>query len=293
MARRNSVDRVAQSVTYLLVAVALLPLALVLIYTVLNGLPAVTDPAFFLNSERPLGVPGGGIAHALVGTVFLVGMASLLAIPLGTLAGIYLVEYGRNPVGDVVRLASDVMVGAPSIAVGLFAYSLLVAPFHHFSAVSGSVALAVLMLPVVIRTTEAAVDLVPSTLREAGVALGLPRWRVSLQLVLRAALPGVTTGALLAVARAGGETAPLLFTGFGNPLFSIDPTGPMAALPLVVFHYALTPYKQLQSQAWGAALVLVVLVMLVNLGTRAALRRQAPVVQGATGVRVRKHSAIP
>jgi phosphate transport system permease protein len=275
--RRRAVDLAARGLTYALAGVALIPLVLVLAYTLVKGLPAVTDLSFFLNSERPVGIPGGGVAHALIGTLMMVGIASWLSIPVGVLAGIYLVEYGRNRAGDLVRLCSDVMVGAPSIAIGLFAYAILVAPFHHFSALSGSVALAILMLPVVIRTTEAAIELVPSTLREAGVALGLPRWRVSLQLVLRAALPGVTTGCLLAVARAGGETAPLLFTGFGNPTFSLDPTGPMAALPLIVFHDALTPYTQLQNAAWGAALVLVALVLVINLGTRLALRRQTPV----------------
>jgi phosphate transport system permease protein len=274
----------ARSVIYLLTALALVPLFLVLLYTVLNGLPALTDPSFFLNAERPLGVPGGGIANAIVGTLIMVGIASLASIPVGVLGAIFLVEYGRNRVGDIVRLASDVLVGAPSIAIGLFAYSLLVAPFHHFSALAGALALAVLMLPVVIRTSEGALDLVPSTLREAGVALGLPRWRVSLQLVLRAALPGVTTGALLAVARAGGETAPLLFTGFGNPILSLDPSGPMAALPLVVFHYALTPYRQLQNEAWGAALVLVAMVLVINLTTRFALRRQTSVAGGRPGM---------
>src|SRR6185312_8167741 len=173
-----------------------------------------------------------------------------------------------------VRLASDVLVGAPSIALGLFAYALIVVPMRHFSAISASVALAILMLPVVIRTTESAVGLIPGGLRESGLALGLPRWRVSVQLILPAAAPGVITGALLAVARAAGETAPLLFTGFGNPFLSFDPTRPMSALPLIVFHDALTPYRALQDQAWGAALLLVAIVLVVNLASRFVLRRQ-------------------
>jgi phosphate transport system permease protein len=167
-----------------------------------------------------------------------------------------------------------VLVGAPSIAIGLFAYAILVVPLHHYSAISASAALSILMLPVVIRTTESAVGLIPGGLRESGLALGLPRWRVSLQLILPAAAPGVITGALLAVARAAGETAPLLFTAFGNPLWSVDPTNAMSALPLIVFRDALTPYAELHDQAWGAALVLVTMVLIVNLASRWVLRRQ-------------------
>jgi phosphate transport system permease protein len=173
-----------------------------------------------------------------------------------------------------VRLGSDVMVGTPSIAIGLFVYAFLVVPFHHFSAWSGAVALAVLMLPIVIRTTEGAVSLIPNGLRESGLALGLPRWRVSVQLILPAAAPGVITGSLLAVARAAGETAPLLFTAFGAHILLLDPNGPMQTLPLSVYQNALQPFKSLQDQAWGAALVLIVLVLGINLVSRWVLRRQ-------------------
>lgn len=262
------------SVMYALTGLALVPLGLVLWYTTAKGLPAVSHPEFFFNVERPTGIPGAGVANALVGTAIMVGLASLAAIPVGVLSGIYLVEYGHGRWANWVRLASDVLVGAPSIALGLFAYAILVAPLHHFSGISASAALAILMLPVVIRTTESAVGLIPGGLRESGLALGLPRWRVSLQLILPAAAPGVITGALLAVARAAGETAPLLFTGFGNPFFTIDPTHPMAALPMIVFRNALTPYKDLQEQAWGAALVLVIMVLTINLASRWVLRRQ-------------------
>ncbi|HXM58025.1 MAG TPA: phosphate ABC transporter permease PstA [Candidatus Dormibacteraeota bacterium] len=272
--RRHVSNLVARVAMYVFAAIALLPLSLVLLFTVVKGLPAVTHLEFFVNVERPVGIPGAGIAHAFVGTAILVGTASLMAIPVGIVSGVQLVEYGTGRIGDTVRLACDVLVGIPSIVIGLFIYTLLVAPLHHFSAFSGSVALAVLMLPVVVRTTEAAVALVPGALREAGLALGLARWRVALQLILPAAIPGVVTGALLAVARAAGETAPLLFTAFGNRFLNLDPSKAMSALPLIVYHDALTPYPDLVTTAWGAALVLVLLTLLVNVSSRLALRRQ-------------------
>jgi phosphate transport system permease protein len=271
---RRFTSGTAISITYALTGLALIPLALVIWLTISKGLLAASHPEFYTNVYRPVGIPGAGISHAIAGTGIIVGMASLVAIPVGVIGGIYLAEYGHGRWAGGVRLASDVLVGTPSIALGLFAYALLVVPAKHFSAVSGSAALAILMLPVVVRTTESAVALIPSGLRESGLALGLPRWRVSLQLILPAATAGVVTGALLAVARAAGETAPLLFTSFGNNLFSTDPTHAMAALPLIVFRYALTPYKDLQDLAWGSALVLVTLVLFVNLASRWVLRRQ-------------------
>lgn len=259
---------------YLLTVVALIPLGFVLWFVLVKGLPPALHIEFYTNVFRPVGVPGAGVKHAIVGTLMLVGLASLMAIPIGILGGIFLAEYGQTRWAGWVRLTSDVLVGTPSIAVGLFVYAILVAPLHHFSGVSGSVALAVLMLPIVVRTTEGAVSLIPNGLRESGLALGLARWHVSLQLILPAAAPGVITGALLAVARASGETAPLLFTSLGNQLFSLDATHAIQALPLTVYQYALTPYKSLQDQAWGAALVLVVMVLGINLISRWVLRRQ-------------------
>ena len=265
---------------YVLTVIALIPLALVLWFTIVKGLPSVIHPQFFFNAELPPceprcpAVSGAGVGHAIVGTGVIVGLASLIAIPIGVLGGIYLAEYGVAAWSNWVRLASDVFVGTPSIAIGLFVYAFFVVPFHHFSAWSGAIALAVLMLPIVIRTTEGAVALIPNGLRESGLALGLPRWRVSLQLILPAAAPGVITGALLAVARAAGETAPLLFTAFGAHILLLDPNGPMQTLPMSVFQNALQPYKSLQNQAWGAALVLIVLVLGINLVSRWVLRRQ-------------------
>src|SRR6266478_4596217 len=259
---------------YTLTVLALVPLGLVLWFTIVKGLPAVTSLEFFVNSQRPSGIPGSGIANAIVGSAIIVGLASVAAIPVGVLGGVYLAEYGSGRWASWVRLASDVLVGAPSIALGLFAYALVVVPQHHFSGTSASVALAILMLPVVIRTTESAVGLIPNGLRESGLALGLPRWRVSLQLILPAAAPGVITGALLSVARAAGETAPLLFTAFGAHILVLNPNSPMQALPMTVFRDALLPYKSLQAQAWGAALVLIIMVLGINLVSRWILRRQ-------------------
>lgn len=276
---RRLINALALSTVYAFTALALVPLGLVLWFTATQGLPAVTHLEFFINAQRPSGIPGGGVANAIAGTAVIVGIASLAAIPIGVLSGIYLAEYGVSRWAGWVRLASDVLVGAPSIALGLFAYALVVVPLHHFSGISASVALAVLMLPVVIRTTEGAVGLIPNGLRESGLALGLPRWRVSLQLILPAAAPGVITGALLAVARAAGETAPVLFTAFGNQFLTFDPSHAMSTLPLVVFRDALTPYKDLQQEAWGAALLLVVMVLVINLGSRWVLRRQIRLAQ--------------
>jgi len=272
--RRILATRAWRGLIYVTAVLALVPLALILLQVITKGLPAVSHPEFFTNTERPVGIPGGGIYHALVGTLIMVGMASLMAVPVGIVAGVYLVEYGTGRWADYIRLASDVLVGMPSIALGLFAYAAFVIPTHRHSAYSAAIALAVLMLPVVIRTTESAVKLIPSNLRESGLALGLPRWRVSLQLILPAAAPGVVTGALLAVARASGETAPLLFTSFGNAFFTADPGKPMASLTLIVFRDALTPFQQLQDQAWGAALVLVAVVLVLNLASRFVFRRQ-------------------
>jgi phosphate transport system permease protein len=278
--RRYFTSQASLAVMYVLTVLALIPLALVLWFTVAKGLPSVIHPQFFFNSELPPcepkcpAVSNAGVGHAIVGTAIMVGLASLMAVPVGILAGVFLAEYNITRWSAWVRLACDVLVGTPSIAIGLFVYAFLVVPFHHFSGFSGAVALAILMLPIVARTTEGAVSLIPNGLRESGLALGLARWRVSLQLILPAAAPGVITGALLAVARAGGETAPLLFTAFGQHILVFNPNQAMQALPLTVFRYALLPYKSLQAQAWGAALVLIVLVLAVNLVSRWVLRRQ-------------------
>ena len=270
---RLIVDRVVGSLVVLCVMVAAIPVLVLFVFVVLKGLPGLLTPGFFTDSPHPQGVPGGGVLNAIIGTLEIVGIGSLLAVPVGALIGIFLSEYGRNQVGDTVRFISDVLTGLPSIAFGIFGYTVVVLTTHHFSAISGSIALAVLMLPVILRATETALLLVPNALREAGLALGAPRWRVTLEIVVPAALGGIVTGALLAMARAAGETAPLLFTAFGNDIVQTNPLQPMGALSLTVFRNALVPYANLQDQAWAAALLLVILVAATNILARVYVRR--------------------
>lgn len=271
---RRTLDRAFAIGIAICLLLAVIPVVVLLGFVVVRGFPGLLDIAFFTQRPHPVGVPGGGVANAILGTLIIVGLASAMAIPFGSLVGIFLSEFGRNRLGDGVRFVSDVMTGVPSIAFGLFGYTLLVAPLHHFSGIAGSAALAVLMLPLILRATESALLLVPLSLREAGLALGSPRWRVTLQIVVPAALGGMVTGALLAMARAAGETAPLLFTALGNDFIRLNPfSGPMAALSLTVFRNAGLPYQDLQNQAWAAALLLVLLVAIANILARLFVRR--------------------
>lgn len=270
---RVLVDRLVGWLIVLCVMLAAIPVLVLLLFVVLKGLPGILTPGFFTDPPHPQGVPGGGVLNAIIGTVEIVGVASLLAVPVGALIGIFLSEYGRNQVGDTVRFISDVLTGLPSIAFGIFAYTVVVLTTHHFSALAASIALAVLMLPLILRATETALVLVPQSLREAGLALGAPRWRVTLEIIVPAALGGIVTGALLAMARAAGETAPLLFTTLGNDIVQTNPLQPMGALALTVFRNALLPYPNLQDQAWAAALLLVIMVAVTNIFARLYVRR--------------------
>jgi phosphate transport system permease protein len=270
---RIMLDRLVTALIVLCVMLTAIPVLVLLLFVVIKGLPGLLAPGFFTSAPHPVGVPGGGVFNAIIGTLEIVGIGSLLAVPFGALVGIFLSEYGRNRVGDTVRFISDVLTGLPSIAFGIFGYTVLVATLHHFSAISASVALAVLMLPVVLRATEAALVLVPQALREAGLALGAPRWRVTIEIVVPAAVGGIVTGALLAMARAAGETAPLLFTALGNDFTQLNPLQPMGALSLTVFKNALIPYTELQNQAWAAALLLVIMVAITNILARIYVRR--------------------
>ena len=270
---RILIDRFFGALIVLSVMMAAIPVLVLLLFVVIKGLPGLLTPGFFTDPPFPQGVPGGGVFNAIIGTLEIVVIGSLLAVPIGSLIGIFLSEYGRNQIGDAVRFISDDLTGLPSIAFGIFGYTVVVLTTHHFSAISASIALAVLMLPVILRATESALLLVPQSLREAGLALGAPRWRVTLEIVVPAALGGIVTGALLAMARAAGETAPLLFTAFGNDIVQTNPFQPMGALSLTVFRNALVPYNNLQDQAWAAALLLVMLVAATNILARLYVRR--------------------
>jgi phosphate transport system permease protein len=256
------------------VIVALIPLFFILLNLVLKGAGSLSL-AFFTRTPAPAGETGGGVAHALVGTLLIVGMASAIGLPIGIGAGVYCAEYPGSRLTWITRFVADVMNGTPSIVIGVFAWAWIVARQKHFSALAGSVALALLMIPMVLRTTEEMIKLVPNSLREAALALGYPRWRTSLSVVIRTTLPGITTGALLAIARIAGETAPLLFTALGSQYLSFNVNQPMAALPLTVFNYATGPYEEWHRYAWAAALVLILVVFLLSLGARLAIHRRS------------------
>jgi phosphate transport system permease protein len=257
----------------LAVVTALLPLVFILFDLVVKGAGSLSLD-FFTRMPAPAGESGGGVAHAIVGTLIIVGTASLIGLPIGIAAGIYCAEYPGSRLTWVTRFVADVMNGTPSIVVGVFAWAWIVATQKHFSALAGSVALALLMIPMVLRTTEEMIKLVPNSLREAALALGYPRWRTSLTIVVRTTLPGIVTGSLLAVARIAGETAPLLFTALGSQYMSFDIDQPMAALPLTVFTYATGPFEEWHRYAWAAALVLILVVFVLSLGARLAIGRR-------------------
>ena len=255
------------------VVLALLPLIFILLNLIIKGAGSLSL-AFFTRMPAPAGEVGGGVLHAIVGTLIMVGLASLMGMPLGIGAGIYCAEYPGSKIAWISRFVADVMNGTPSIMVGVFAWTWIVATQKHFSGFAGSVALAMLMIPMVMRTTEEMIKLVPNSLREAALALGYPRWRTSLSIILRTTLPGIVTGSLLAVARVAGETAPLLFTALGSQYLVLNPNQPMAALPLTVFTYATGPYEEWHQLAWAAALVLILVVLVLSIGARLATRRR-------------------
>jgi len=257
----------------LAVLLAVLPLLLILGTLVAKGASSL-NLAFFTRMPVPAGETGGGVLHAIVGTLMIVGTACLIGLPFGIGGGIYCAEYPGSKLATLTRFVSDVLNGTPSIVVGVFAWTWIVATQKHFSALAGSVALAMLMIPMVTRTTEEMIKLVPHSLREAALALGYSRWRTSLTVVVRTTLPGIVTGSLLAVARVAGETAPLLFTALGSQYLSFNLDQPMAALPLVVFTYATGPYEEWHQLAWATALVLILVVLVLSIAARLATRRK-------------------
>jgi phosphate transport system permease protein len=270
---RRLVSNMMVGLMVLAVVAALLPLFFILFDLIVKGAGSLSLD-FFTRMPAPAGESGGGVAHAIVGTLIIVGTASLIGLPIGIAAGIYCAEYPGSRLTWVTRFVADVMNGTPSIVVGVFAWAWIVATQKHFSALAGSAALAMLMIPMVLRTTEEMIKLVPNSLREAALALGYPRWRTSLTVVVRTTLPGIVTGSLLAVARIAGETAPLLFTALGSQYMSLDINQPMAALPLTVFTYATGPYEEWHRYAWAAALVLILVVFVLSLGARLAIGRR-------------------
>src|ERR1700735_4393231 len=269
--RRRVTDHAMTGVAILTVIVVLVPLVAIFGYLLYKGFGSI-NWAFLTQTPKPVGEPGGGMANAIVGSVMILGIASLLGVPLGIGAGIYLAEYGRNRLGDAVRFTADVLNGVPSIVIGIVAYAIVVLRWH-FSALAGGGALAVMMVPTISRTTEEMLLLVPQALREAAYGLGIPRWRTTLSITLRSATSGVITGVMLAFARVAGETAPLLFTALGNEFWSLRLNEPIAALPLQIYAYAISPYAEWHRQAWAGALVLIILIVTAVAAVRLAVRR--------------------
>ena len=264
---RRLKDHFATLAAVAAVLLVLLPLAAIFVYLVRRGLGSISW-AFLTRTPTPVGVPGGGMANAILGTGVILAIASSIGVPLGIGAGVFLSEYGRNRFGDAIRFNADVLNGVPSIVIGIVAYSLVVLRQKHFSALAGGVALGIMMIPTITRASEEMLLLVPRSVREAALGLGVSRWRTTLSITLRTAAAGIITGIMLAFARVAGETAPLLFTAFGSQFWSANVNQPIAALPLQIFVYAISPYDEWHRQAWAGALVLIVLIV----GTIAVVR---------------------
>jgi phosphate transport system permease protein len=250
----------------------LAPLAAIFGYLVYKGLGSI-NWAFLTHTPRPVGESGGGMANAIVGSMMILGLGSLIGVPLGIGSGVYMAEFGRGRYVNLVRFTADVLNGIPSIVVGIAVYALVVLPQQHFSALSGGVALGIMMVPTIARTSEEMLRMVPNTIREAALGLGIPQWRATLQVTLRTASKGVITGAMLAFARVAGETAPLLFTAFGNQFWNLNPNQPTAALPIQIFAYAISPFAEWHRQAWAGALILIVLIVVAVSAVRVVTSR--------------------
>jgi phosphate transport system permease protein len=247
-------------------------LLIILIYIARQGIGAI-NWSFLVNDPQPVG-EGGGIRNAVVGTLILLGLSSIIGMPFGIAVGIYLSEFGSGRFGSLVRFLVDTLTGIPSIVTGVFVYTIVVVPLKHFSALAGGVALALIMIPIVARTTEEMIKLVPHSLREGALALGAPQWRVTLGVVVPAAAAGIATGAMLAIARISGETAPLLFTAFGSRFLSYNLDQPIASLTVQIYNYAISPYDEWHAQAWAATLVLMTLILSINIIVRFLTRRK-------------------
>lgn len=268
---RKIVSFVVMGLTFVASLLAIVPLAFIFYYTVSKGITHL-NLDFFISMPKPVGESGGGMANAIVGTLILVGIGGAIGLPIGIMAGIYLAEFGNNKFGLLLRFLTDVLSGIPSIVVGVVAYTLVVIPMKHFSALAGGVALAILMIPTVTRTTEEMIKLVPHSYREAGLGLGIPKWKTSLFIVLRTAWKGIATGILLALSRAAGETAPLLFTALGNRFWSTNIFQPIASLTVYIYDYARAPFEDWNNQAWTAALVLILFISIFSIAFRIITR---------------------
>ncbi len=271
--RRRLTSTVMIGFTCAAALIATIPLIVILFHLAKEGASAL-NVAFFTQTPAPVGEAGGGMANAMSGTLILLGIAATVGLPVGIGAGLYLAEYKGTRLATTVRFLSDVLNGLPSIVMGIFAWELIVKPMGGFSAMAGGIALGTMMIPLVTRTTEEMIRLVPNALNEAALALGYTRWRTSLSIVLRTAMPGIVTGALVAIARVSGETAPLLFTAFGNQFWSTALREPIAALPLQIFTYAISPYDEWHKQAWAGAIVLIGIVLVISLAARFATRNR-------------------
>jgi phosphate transport system permease protein len=267
--RRRAISRVMGALTAVAAGVIILPLVVIFAFLVYQG-SAALNLDFFIHLPKPVGEVGGGMANAIVGSLILIALAACLGVPVGVLGGLYLAESRDRRLPWLLRFLADVLNGVPSIVIGIFVYTLVVRPARHFSALAGGIALGVIMIPIVLRTTEELVRLVPASLREAGLALGIAEWKVMLRIVLTTASAGITTGVMVAVARIAGETAPLLFTAFGNRFWHQGLDQPIAALPLQIFAYAIAPYDDWHRQAWAGALVLITIVLVVSVLARLA-----------------------
>ncbi len=272
--RRIFINRIGISLSMLAMAMGLFVLLWIMSVLFINGFKALDFNMFFQSTPAP-GTEGGGLANAIVGSLMLVGFSTLVSTPIGILAGVYLAEYGdTSRTAEITRFMTDIMLSAPSIVLGLFVYAILVAQVQHFSGWAGTIALSLIAIPVVLRTTENMLRLVPGSLREAAFALGAPRWKVATMVTLRAAKSGVVTGVLLALARISGETAPLLFTALNNQFFSLNMNGPMSNLPVVIFQFALSPYDNWVRLAWGGALLITLTVLVLNILARVFFREK-------------------
>lgn len=267
ISRRKLINSIFAVSVYIFAIASIVPLFLIMMHIFREGLSSLSLD-FLVTLPKPVGEDGGGVANALVGTIMLITIASILSLPFGIMTGLFLSENRKTKIGAVVRLSVEVLQGIPSIVIGLIIYMWIVKPLGHFSTIAGGIALAIMMLPIIVRTTEETLKLIPNSLKSASLALGAPYYHTMLQVILPAGINGIVTGILVSIARIAGETAPLLFTAFGNPFMNLNPLKPIVSLPQIIFNYAISPYEDWHRLAWGASIVLVLFILLLNLLSR-------------------------